>query len=147
MEDGRPRPASIETILFRFEYRRALFNVRRQAFLRVFALEKQLLIFAFHSQRGFHGNFPARLHRTLNATHGLGGFVRRTELASVFHDVFHESVALENVVDDPKFFGFFERKSVARDHQLNRLALSYHPGKPLRTAGSREYAQIYLWQT
>src|SRR6185369_4785406 len=42
--------------LFRLENCRPLLHVRRQTFFGVLTQEKQLLILAFHRQRGFHGN-------------------------------------------------------------------------------------------
>src|SRR6476660_9315137 len=51
--------------LLRLEHRRPLLHVSRQSFFGVLALEKQLLILAFHRQRRFHRNFPPSLHRTL----------------------------------------------------------------------------------
>src|ERR1700730_16845285 len=104
---------------------RTLLHVRRQTFLGVFALEQQLLIFALQGQRGFHRNFPSRLHRALDASNGFRCLIGRAELGSIFHDVFHEILALVNVVDDPQLFRFFERKSVPGDHQFDGLALAH----------------------
>src|SRR5208337_4368422 len=96
--DGQECPSPHE--LFCFEHRRPLFHVCGQAFLCVFTLEEQLLILAFDGEGGFHRNLPAGLHRTLDAAHGLGSLVRRAKLFGILHDVFHEAVALVNVVDD-----------------------------------------------
>src|ERR1700716_2657308 len=63
--DGRGRPSphkhSPHALLLGFEHCRPLLHVRGQTFLRVFTLEQQLLILAFHCQRRLHGNLPARL--------------------------------------------------------------------------------------
>src|SRR5207245_7808795 len=46
--------------------RGALLHVCRQAFLRVFALEQQLLVLAFHGPFGLHGDLPTGLHRAFD---------------------------------------------------------------------------------
>src|SRR5207302_1605898 len=86
----------------------------RAQHLRVFALEEQLLILTFHRQCGLHGNLPAGLHRALDSSHSFGGLVRRTKLARVLQDVFHEAVAIEDVIDDAKLFRLLEGERVSR---------------------------------
>src|SRR5215469_2088093 len=125
--------------LLRGEGGRPLLHVRRQPFFRVFALEEQLLVLTLDGEGRFHGNLPARLHRTLDASHSLGRLVGRAELAGVLHDVFHEVVALEDVIDDAQFLGLFEGEGVARHHQFDGAALAHNPRQPLRPAGSRQY--------
>src|SRR5690242_12483856 len=132
--------------LFRLEVRWALLYVRGQAFLGVFALEEQLLVLALDRQSRFHRDLPASLHRALDAAHGFRSLVGRAELLGVFHDVFHEAIALENVVHDAEFLRLFERERVAGDHQLDRFALSNQPGETLRSTGTREHAKIYFRQ-
>ena len=131
---------------FALNIRRTLLHVRSQAFLRVFALEEQLLVLAFDRQRRLHRNLPAGLHGALDAPHGLRGLVGRAELLGVLHDVFHEAVALEDVVDDAEFLRFFERERVARDHQLDRLALADQARQPLRAAGAGKNAEVHFRQ-
>ena len=127
-------------MLLRLKHRRPLLHVRRQAFLRIFALKQQLLVLALDGQRRLHRNFPSRLHRALDASHGLRRLVGRAELLGVLHDVLHEAVTLEHIVDDAEFLRLFERERVARYHQLDRLALSDHARQPLRAAGSRQHS-------
>ena len=73
--------------------------------------------------------------------------VRRAELLGVFHDVFHEAVALEDVVDDAEFLRFFERESVAGDHQFDGLALAHHAREALGAAGARKHAEVHFRQS
>src|SRR5258707_14965698 len=89
----RTRASGATQLLFSFELCWPLLYVGGQAFFRILALEENLLVFAFHGQCGFHRNLPAGLHGALDASDGLRGFVWRTELARVFHDVFHEAIA------------------------------------------------------
>src|SRR5450432_3206279 len=89
--------------LLRFKLRGPFLYIRGQALFCVFALEEDLLIFALDGQCRLHGNLPAGLDCAFDASDGLCGFVGRAELARVFHDVFHESVALVNVVNDSEF--------------------------------------------
>src|SRR5277367_4637299 len=98
--------------LLRLEHRRPFLHIRRQAFLRILALEEQLLIFAFDRQRRLHWNLPPSLHCALDAAYSLGRLIRWAELLSVFHDVFHEAVALEDVVEDAEFLCLFKRERV-----------------------------------
>src|SRR6202044_3494215 len=84
----------------RFENRRPLLHIRSQAFLRIFTLEKNLLILALHCKSRLHRNLPSSLHRTLDPPHSLRGLIRRAELLGVLHHVFHETIALVNVVDN-----------------------------------------------
>src|SRR4051812_22998139 len=76
--------------LFRRERCRPLVHVGRDAFLRIVALEEDLLVLAFEGQRGFHRNLPTALHGALDAAYRFCRLVRRTELPRVLHDVFHE---------------------------------------------------------
>src|SRR5258708_3972613 len=101
---GRPSP---QTLLFRLESRGPLLYIRGQAFLGVFTLEKYLLVLALHCQRRFHGNLPASLHRALDPSHGLCCLVRRTELLGILHHVFHEAIALVDVIDDSNLLRLF----------------------------------------
>src|SRR6266700_2541447 len=133
-------PVPPRSRLLCLKFRRPFLHVRRQTFFGIFALEEQLLVFAFYGQRGLHWNLPASLHRTFDAPHSFRGFVGRTELARVLHDVFHEAIALVDVVDDSEFERLFERESVAGDHQLDGFALAYQSRQALRAAGAGEYA-------
>ena len=76
--------------------------------------------------------------------YGLGRFVGRAELAGVFHDVLHEAVALEDVVNNPEFFRLFKGERIPGDHQFDRFAFAHHPRQPLRAAGSGKHTQIYF---
>src|SRR5580704_9176574 len=133
--------------LFGLEYRRSLFHISRQAFLGVFALEEQLLVFALDRESRLHGNLPSGLHCALDPSYGLCGLVWRAELLRVFDHVFHEAIALVDVVDDAELLRLYKRERVARHHQLDGLALAYHPREPLRTTGAGEHAEIHLGQT
>ena len=44
----------------------------------------------------------------------FAGLVRRAELPGILHDVVHEPVAFEDVIDDAEFLRFFERKKYCR---------------------------------
>src|SRR5438552_11707973 len=144
--DGRGVPVPTRA-LFGFKLCRPLLDVSSQAFLCIFTLEKQLLVLALEGQRRFQRNLPAGLHCPLDASNRLGRFVRRAELACIFHDVFHEAIALVNVIDDPELERLLEGIRVAGNHQLDRLALPYQARKPLSATGSRQYAEIHFRQT
>src|SRR5271165_1324854 len=144
--DGQECPSPHKRDLLRLEGCWPLLHVRRQAFLRVLALEQQLLVLAFDGQGRLHRNLPARLHGALDSSDGFRRLVGRAELLGVLHDVFHEAVTLENVVEDAEFLCFFERERVAGDHQLDGLALPHHPREALRAAGAGEYTQVHLRQ-
>ncbi len=66
--------------------------------------------------------------------------------AGVLHDVFHEAVALEDVVDDAELLRFFERKRVAGDHQFDGLALAHQARQALRAAGAGQHAEVHFRQ-
>src|SRR5256712_13479126 len=145
---ARQRAAETAALrLFCFELGRALLDVCSQAFLCIFTLEQQLLVLALEGQRCFQRNLPAGLHGALDATDGLRCFVRWTELARVFHHVFHEAVALVNVIDDPELERLLEGIRVAGDHQLDRFALPYKARKPLSATRSWQNAEIHFRQT
>src|SRR5213080_688821 len=144
--DGRGAPVPTRA-LFGFKLCRALLDVSSQAFLCIFTLEKQLLVLALEGQRSFQRNLPAGLHAALDATYRFRRFVRRAELARVFHDVFHEAVTLVNVIDDSELERLFKGIRVAGDHQLDRFALPYKARKPLSATRSWQNAEIHFRQT
>src|SRR4029077_7034801 len=71
----RARPAL--AVSFGLEIRWPFLHIRRQAFLGVFALKQQLLVFTFHRESGLHGNLPPGLHRAFDTAHSLGRLVGR----------------------------------------------------------------------
>src|SRR5580658_519910 len=133
--------------LLRRKHSWTLLNVRGQAFFSVVALEQYLLILAFDGQSRLHRNLPSRLHRPLDASHGLRRFVRRRELARIFHDVFHEAIALENIVHDAELKSFLEGEGVASDHQFDGFAFPDQARQTLRSAGAGEHAEVDLGQS
>src|SRR2546429_4478458 len=133
--------------LLRRKYRRTLLHIGGKTFFRVVALEQYLLVLSLDGQRRLHGNLPSRLHRTFDASHSLCGLVRRRELARVLHDVLHEAVALEDVVQDAELLRFFKGERVARNHQFDGFALPYQAREALRSAGSGKHAEIDLGQS
>src|SRR6266446_5278971 len=143
----RPRPPRSALALFRLERCRALLHICSQSLFRVVALKENLLVFALNRQRGLHRNFPSRLHRALDPPHSLGSFIGRTELLGVLHHVFHEAVALVDVVDDSELQRFFKRERVAGNHQLDRFALAHEPREPLGAASAGKHAEIHFRQT
>src|SRR5438094_7038476 len=142
--DGRGRPSPHEHYLAKLC--RPLLDVSGQTLFCVVTLKEQLLVLALEGQRSFQRNLPAGLHGALDATDGLRRFVRRTELARILHHIFHEAVALVNVIDDPELERLFEGIRVAGDHQFDGLALPHQARKPLSATGSRQYAEIDLGQ-
>src|SRR6266566_2471312 len=143
--DGRGAPVPTRA-LFGFKLCRPLLDVSGQTLFCVVTLKEQLLVLALEGQRRFQRNLPAGLHCPLDASNRLGRFVRRAELACIFHDVFHEAIALVNVIDDPELERLLEGIRVAGNHQLDRLALPHQARKPLSATGSRQYAEIDLGQ-
>src|SRR4029077_3819869 len=139
-------PCGSSSPLLRRKYGRTLLHIRGQAFFRVIALKQNLLILSLDSQSRFHRDLPSGLHRTLDTSDSLCGLVRRRELARVLHDVVHEPVALENVVHDAELLRFFERKRVARNHQLDGFALPYQARQTLRSAGSGKHSEVDFGQ-
>src|SRR5271169_3053995 len=129
-----------------FELGWALLHIRRQAFLRILALEQQLLVLTLYGQRRLHRNLPARLHRSLDASYSLRRLIGWAELLGILQDVLHEAVALEDVVYDAEFLRLLKRKRVAGHHQFNGFALPDHAREPLRAAGSREHAEVHFRQ-
>src|ERR1700734_2147299 len=117
-------------LLFGGENSWTLFNVGGQTFFGIITLKEDLLILALNSQGRFHGDFPPRLHSPLDAAYSLSGLVRRRELTRVLHNVFHEAVALEDIVHNAEFKRFLEGECVARDHQFDGFAFSYHAREP-----------------
>src|SRR5581483_3249953 len=101
---GRPR----HTPLFCCEVCRPLFYVCSQTFFRVVALEQYLLVLAFNCQRRLHWNFPSGLHGSLYSSHCFCGLIWGAELAGVFHNIFHEVFAVEDVINNSQLFRFFE---------------------------------------
>src|SRR5256712_3492972 len=65
------------------ELRDPLLDVRRDAFLRVVALEQLLLQLALERQPAFERHLGPGLHGALDQAHRLGSLVRRTELLRV----------------------------------------------------------------
>src|SRR5262249_5355210 len=63
------------------ELRHALLLIGGDAFLGVVTLEEKLLQLALDGERRLDRQVPTRLHRALDAAHGLRGLVRRHELA------------------------------------------------------------------
>src|SRR5262249_34936462 len=57
-----------------------------------------------------------------------------------------EVLALVNVIDDAHLLRLFEGEGVARDHQLNRLALADDAAQALRASGSGEHTEVDLRQ-
>src|SRR5439155_22828406 len=72
------------------EVRLALLDIGAQAFLGVVALEQLLLQFALDGERGFERHLDPALHRALDASHRLGGTVRRAESLRVLLDLIQE---------------------------------------------------------
>ena len=114
-EDARPSTSSCPTrtgvsraTLFRFEVGWSLLHICCQTFLRVFALEEQLLVLAFDCERRLQRNLPSRLDGALDSAYGLSSLVGRGELARVLQNVFYEAIALKDVVDDPEFLRLLE---------------------------------------
>src|SRR5207245_109317 len=105
------------------------------------------LVFAFQGQSGLEWNLPAGLYRTLDSSYRFGGFVGRTELASVLHNVFLEAFALVNVVDDAELERLFKRISVAGDYQLDGLALADEARQTLSAAGAWQNAEIHFGES
>src|SRR5689334_5782789 len=84
--------------LFGSKLRHFLVDVGVEAFLRILALEEQLLQLAFDGERFGERHLGAGLHGALDVAYGLRCFVRRGELLGVGHDVAHELFAVA-VVD------------------------------------------------
>src|SRR5437762_10562862 len=144
---GRARAPVPTRALFGFKLCRPLLDVSGQTLFCVVTLKEQLLVLALEGQRSFQRNLPAGLHGALDATDGLRRFVRRTELARILHHVFHEAIALVNVIDDPELERLLEGIRVAGDHQLDCFALRYEARKPLRVTRSWQNAEIHFRQT
>ena len=64
----------------------------------------------------------------------------------VFHHVPHETVALENVIDDAEFVRLFERECIAGDHKFDGLTLAHQPRESLGSPGSRQNPEVHLRQ-
>src|SRR6476619_2202812 len=141
----------VRILLLACELRLALLVVRAEAFLRVLALEKLLLQFAFDGQRRLERTLPAALHRSLDAANGARGLVRRAEAPRVLHDAVPPLLAVllgrPDVVDDAEAEGFFEIEEAAFHHQLDRLGLADQARQQLRSAGSRKHAERDLGQS
>src|ERR1019366_2617871 len=131
---------------FRRKHSWTLLNVSGQTFFGVLALEQDLLVLTLHGQSRFHGNLPPGLHGPLDASHSLRGLVWRRELACIFHDVFHEAIALENVVHNAEILCFFERERIAGDHKFDGFAFPDQARQALRSAGAGKHAEVDLGQ-
>src|SRR5262245_56643098 len=120
-----------------------LLLVGRDPFLRVLALEEELLEFPIHRERRLEGQVPAALHRALDPPDGLGRLVRWDELAGVVHDLLPPLLGrrVDDLVDEAHLVGFLEGERATRDHELDRLRLAEHLAEARRAARSRKYPE------
>src|SRR5258708_429820 len=77
----------------------ALLDIGRETFLRVLALEQQLLQLALDRERGLERDLGARLYRALDPAHGARRLVRRAELLGVGLHLAHELRGVGRVPD------------------------------------------------
>src|SRR5207249_1047395 len=147
---GRWRPAgSRYRSLATGEVSLPLLDVGGEPFLRVLALEQELLQLALHGQRRLERDLRAALHRALDAAHGLRRLVRRAELLGVLLHLVHELLrarGLPDLVHEPELLRLLEAEDVAGDHELDGLALVDEPRHALRAARAREHAERHLGQ-
>src|SRR5215472_17029200 len=100
-----------------------LADVGVEPFLRVLALEEQLLQLALDGERLRERHLRTGLHRAFDVPDRLGGLVRRRELLRVGHHVAHEplAVAVVDLRDHAKLLRFLEREGPPGHHELERF--------------------------
>src|SRR2546428_10864711 len=102
------------------ELRDPLLDVRRDAFLRVVALEQLLLELALERQPAFERHLGPGLLGALDQAHRLGSLVRRTELLRVKDHLLPEPLGGEDFVHEADLPRPGEGERLAPDHPLDR---------------------------
>src|SRR6478735_3860433 len=139
-----PAPSTV-TVLTSTEVRFPFFEIRLQAFLRIFALKQALLKLAFERQALVEAGFEAGLHGALDVADGFGSLVGRSELLRVVLHGIGKRPAVQigvtpDVIDDAEVLGVFEREERPCSHHLDRPGLADEAREALRTACAGQHA-------
>src|SRR5579884_884792 len=122
--------------LFRRKTGFALFVVGSDALSGVFALEAELLQFAFEGETFGEGLFGAGLDGALDTPDRLRGFVGRAEALRVLHNLLPVALRLVDVVDEAEVERLLEAEQLALGHQFDGLIFWQGAGHALRAASA-----------
>src|ERR1041384_2007907 len=137
-------------ILASLKLRLALVHVSVKSFFRVLRLEELLLQFSFECECRLKRDLRTRLHRTLDATHGVRGFVWSGELARVIMNHLGKAFAgfsFEHLIQNTKLQPALEIEQLSGDHQLNRFRLANNSHQTLCAASPRQHTECDFRQS
>src|SRR6266536_4113509 len=124
----------------------ALLGVGRYPLFGIFALEQELLELTLDRQALGERDLRARLHGALDTPDGFGCLVGWAERLRVAHDLVPVVLRLVDIVDQAELLCLFEAEQFALCHQFDGLVLGQRARQALRTAGSRQHTERYLWE-
>src|SRR5687767_2105193 len=118
---SRPTAPGAAVTSLPLEHGLPLLDVGRDAFLRVLALEEEVLQLALEREAGLERHLHAGDDGALDLPDGERGLVRQGELVRVEHDAVPPIFLRQHRVHEVHLLRFLEREGAAGDHQLDRL--------------------------